>query len=98
MRALTLSLLPSPGWDEGWAVGMQPPALSVFFLQRPDVGGQGWPRKGTLQVSFPLHRWEGGGRGLQVSILSPTLGDQGRCRVSNSWLCFCAVGKSQDDH
>lgn len=56
--------------------GTRSPARSVFFLQARD----GW-RARLAQVSFPLRRWEDGGRGLRVPMLSLTLGDQGQ--ISN---------------
>lgn len=57
-------------------MGAPPPALSSSFRGLRRAGGQGWPRKGTMLVLVPLHRWEDGGRGLQVPSLSRAIGDQ----------------------
>lgn len=40
-----------------------------------------------------LHRWEGGGRGLQVPILSLTLGDQGQVSRFQQLALFLCCGQ-----
>lgn len=66
-------------------------------------------KKGPMQMSFPLHRWEDGGTCLQVLIPShfrrpradlkpPTAGHFSLSFSKSQWLYSWALGKSLNEH